>query len=287
MKSDRQSLGSTCLTTVDVDNAAIRTDLDTIDRLTAARDTYPELHFGHWHTYALANATGDEKDDEFKPQSGPAVWTPLGRGLPGLLGLLEDNFDLTQLRWVRIITQRDSLLVPHVDFIEFDRATTRLQIPLRTSANCLHSEGETVMNLRAGEVWFLDASAPHAACTPAGPTRIALSLDFDVPRAEMTNCLLQQAQPAIPPGFVDRPALADDQLEALIDLGAILDHSTVRDVFRLFGMVHFRRQANAAACFDWFVAAAERSENGNLVQRAKDFRRYCLHERAYREHFAW
>lgn len=286
MNSHLQTMRSVCITTVNVDSEEIRADLAAVDRL-AGRDTYSEFSFGRWHSHVLANATGDECDDEFWPQSGPAVVTPLGSALPALVGLVENTFYLDQLRWIRVLAQTDGLLIPHVDFIELERSTTRLQVPLRTTPSCLHSEGQNVMHLRPGEIWFLDATVPHAAYSPPGPARVALCLDFDIPRKDIATCLRHPIEPAQPPRLVDRPSLEKDQLEALIELGSILDHDTVRDVIRLLGMVHFRRHSHAAACFDWLVAAAQRSNNELLVQRAKDYREYCLYRRTYREHFAW
>jgi putative nonproteinogenic amino acid hydroxylase len=277
---------SVCITRVNVETETIHQDLLAIDQL-IPRDTYSEFAFGPWHTYVLANATGDESDDEFLPQSGPAVKTTLGHALPALYKLVEDTFYVDRLRWVRVLTQADGLLVPHVDYLECDRATTRLQIPLRTTPSCLHSERDNVVHLRPGDVWFLDASAPHAAYTPAGPSRIALCLDFDVPTSEITACLRQPIQAPEPPCVVRRPELKQHELNALIDLGALLDRTTIRDVVRLLAMVHFRRQAHAAASLDWLVAAAKRSGSELLIRQAQEFKTYCLIRRVYRHHFAW
>jgi putative nonproteinogenic amino acid hydroxylase len=281
-----QALRSECITTVRVDSKAIRADLTTIDQL-IPRDTYSEFAFGSWHSYVLANGTGNENDDEFWPQSGPAIRTPIGDVLPAVYKLVEDTFYLDQLRWIRVLTQTDGLLIPHVDFLECDRATTRLQVPLRTTPSSLHSEGEYVVHLRAGEVWFLDATMPHAAYSPPGPSRIALCLDFDVPRKDIAACLRKAVKPLQPPCLMQRPPLQQRELDALIELGIMLDHTTVRDVIRTLGMVHFRRQAHSAASLDWLVAAAERSKDEKLIRRARDFRTYCLVRRTYREHFAW
>ena len=229
MNSCRQVLRSECISAVKVDSKDIRADLATVDQL-IPRDTYSEFAFGSWHRYALANATGNEYDDEFWPQSGPAVKTSIGRALPSLYKLVEDAFYTDQLRWVRVLTQTDGLLVPHVDFLECDYATTRLQVPLRTTPSSLHSEGENVVHLPAGEVWFLDATMPHAAYSPPGPSRIALCLDFDIPREDIAACLRQPVTPLQPPCLAQRPSLRQQELNALIELGVMLDRTTIRDV---------------------------------------------------------
>jgi len=286
MNSLHQPMRSASITSVNVETETIHQDLLTIDRL-IPRDTYSEFAFGPWHTYVLANATGDENDDEFRPQSGPAVKTALGHALPALYKLVEDTFYFARLRWVRVLTRTDGVLIPHVDFLECDRATTRLQIPLRTTPSSLHSEGDNVVHLRGGEVWFLDATAPHAAYTPAGPSRIALCLDFDMPRSDITACLRQPMQAPERPCLVHRPELEQCELNALIELGVLLDHTTIRDILRILATIHFRRQAHAAASLDWLVAAAKRSGNELLMRQAQEFKTYCLVRRVYRHHFAW
>lgn len=201
--------------------------------------------------------------------------------------LVRETFDFDAIGWVRIFTLTDGLLIPHVDFIEFEEPCTRLQLPLRTSPGALHSENETVWHLREGELWWLDAAVPHAACAPPGVPRIALSIDFAMAPGEVGACIRLTGRPRVEPMLVERPELDQDELEALIGLGPIIDRASIRDVLRLLGMVHFRRQAHAAACLDWIVEAVERSRVETLVERAEAFRTYCLHTRSYSEQFVW
>jgi hypothetical protein len=64
VNSHFQDLHSTRITAVNVDTSEITADLAAVDRL-VGRDTYSEFSFGRWHSHVLANATGDENDDEF------------------------------------------------------------------------------------------------------------------------------------------------------------------------------------------------------------------------------
>jgi putative nonproteinogenic amino acid hydroxylase len=280
------ALRSRRLAAIDVDRPEIIADLAVIDTL-PARSIYSEYSFGSWHSHVLANPTGDELDDEFRPDGGTAQPTVLGRRLGGIMRLVEETFVPDALRWVRIFTLSDGLLIPHVDFLEFDTPSTRLQLPLRTTSGALHSEGDVVMHLRAGELWWLEARVPHAACGTPGPARIALSLDFSVPPEQIGECLRRPAEPAGEPQLIGRPPLHDAELEALLGLSATLDRASVREVLRLYALVHFRRRAHAAACYDWLIAAARRADDGALVERAIAFRDYCLHKRAYGERFRW
>jgi putative nonproteinogenic amino acid hydroxylase len=274
------------LAAVDVDRPEIAADLAVIDAL-PARSTYSEYSFGSWHSHVLANPSGDELDDDFRPHGPAAQATSLGRRLGAIMALVDETFVPDALQWVRIFTLSDGLLVPHVDFLEFDTQCTRLQLPLRTTPAALHSEAESVLHLRAGELWWLEARVPHAACSPAGPSRIALSLDFTVPPERIAECLRAPAEPAGEPQLVERPPLLATELEALLGLAATLDRTSVREVLRLYALVHFRRTAHAAACYDWLIAAARRAGAGGLAERAVAFRSFCLHTRAYGERFHW
>lgn len=286
LAGEARALRSRALGRADVDRPGIARDLATIDAL-PGRSAYSEFSFGSWCSHVLANGSGDEHDTEFRPHDGPLQTTALGRRLPALMALVRDTFDLDALRWVRAFTLADGLLIPHVDFIEFDVPSTRVQVPLRTTAAALHSEADSVMHLRAGEIWWLEARLPHSACGPPGPTRIALVLDFAVAPQDIAGCVRDAGGEPPEPALVERPPLGAGELEALLGLGATLDARSVRDVLRLLALVHFRRRAHAADCFDWLVEAARRAGLADLEERAAAFRVFCLERRAHGERFAW
>jgi putative nonproteinogenic amino acid hydroxylase len=284
--SAEPALRSRRLGAVEVERPGMAADLAAIDAL-PKRSSYSEYSFGGWHSHVLANPTGDEHDDEFRPHDGAALPTSLGRRLGTIMELVEDTFVPDALRWVRVFTLTDGLLLPHVDFIEFDGHSTRLQVPLRTTPGALHSEGEWVVHLRAGEVWWLEARVPHAACSPGGSARIALSLDFAVAPEHIARCLRRPAELAGEPELIERPPLGDEELEALLALAATFDAASVRELLRTYALVHFRRRVHAAACYDWLVEAARRAGAAALAERAAAFRTYCLHKRDYGERFRW
>jgi hypothetical protein len=190
--------------------------------------------------------------------------------------------------WIRFFEMRNGLLISHRDFIEFDRAYTRLQIPLRTDQSCLHSEEASVFHLRQGEIWYLEATAVHAACSLGNFNRIALCLDFDLAGMPLTSILRRRtAAPCPPPLLIERPPLGNDGREALLALSGIADRVNIREIAGLFGRVHFYRQAHAADCFDWLVALTARAGDQALLEKAVAFRRYCIERRVPGSHFQW
>jgi putative nonproteinogenic amino acid hydroxylase len=277
-------LKSRRLAVLPIDEYRIDSELTTID-LQEVQDEYDAFTFGSWSAYVLANSSGDDRDTAFRPHSGDLVTTELGRQLQGIMSIVTNHFDTEYLQWVRIFSLRDGLLAPHVDFLEFSEPGTRLQVPLRTTGESLHSENDIVYQLRRGEVWEIHTTDPHSARSPAGPARLSLCLDF-AHTGKSVN--IKNDIPATTDiRIVPRPPLADSELAALVECGAEMGAGNIRDYFRRFASVHFERQAHATAAFDWFTAAAQRSGDEDLVHKAQAFRTFCIGKRSYREHFSW
>ncbi|AOR31550.1 hypothetical protein BFF78_11285 [Streptomyces fodineus] len=246
---------------------------------------YDALTFGSWSSHVLANGSGVESDDAFRPHDGSLTLTELGRQLPGIMSLVTDHFSLDRLQWVRVFSLRDGIMTPHVDFLEFAEPGTRLQIPLRTSEESLHSENDIVYHLRRGEVWKIHTTDPHSACSSAGTARLSLCLDFsgaeepveirnDIPATESIR-------------IIERPEATEAEIEELLESGRNWTPATMRSAFRRFAELHFERHAHAAATFDWYVEAARRAGDADMVAKAEAYRTYCIGKRTYGEEFVW
>jgi hypothetical protein len=206
---------SRLLTRVEVDPARVEEDVRALD-LCAVPPDYSEYTFGHWQSYVLANGSGDDKDARFRPYSGTAHLTELGRQMPYVVLLIEAHFHWRTLKWARIFTMEDALLVTHRDFLEFEEPLHRIHLVLRTDETCLHSEGETVFHMRRGEVWQVDGLSLHAACTLSSYRRISLVLDFEQDgTAAASRLRAAPAEPPPAPCLVELPPLAEAELAAL------------------------------------------------------------------------
>ncbi|MEU2600561.1 putative nonproteinogenic amino acid hydroxylase [Streptomyces hirsutus] len=276
-------LKSQRLATLPIDSCDLSEELSIIDSNDAGGE-YDAFTFGSWSAHVLANSGGSDKDTSFRPYEGQLTQTELGRKLPGIMSVVTDNFSLERLQWVRIFSLSDGILAPHVDFLEFSEPGTRLQIPLRTDEDSLHSEEGIVYHLRRGEVWKIHTTVPHSARSVSPLPRLSLCLDFsgaDEP-IEIRNSIPAE----LPVRIIERPPLSDAEVEELLS-SAELTAATLRTAFRRFAAVHFTRQAHATAAFDWFVEAAARTGDGALVDKARAFRTYCIEKRGYREAFEW
>ncbi|MEU6126304.1 putative nonproteinogenic amino acid hydroxylase [Streptomyces sp. NPDC047123] len=277
-------LKSQRLATLPIDSYDFDEELSIIDSNDAGGE-YDAFTFGSWSAHVLANSGGSDEDTSFRPYEGQLALTELGRKLPGIMSIVTDNFPLERLQWVRIFSLSDGILAPHVDFLEFSEPGTRLQIPLRTDEDSLHSEEDIVYHLRRGEVWKIHTTVPHSARSVSSFPRLSLCLDFSGAEEPVE---IKNAVPAeLPVRIMERPPVTDAEVEELLSSSAELDATTQRAAFRRFAAVHFTRQADATAAFDWFVEAAARTGDDALVHKARAFRTYCIEKRGYREAFEW
>jgi putative nonproteinogenic amino acid hydroxylase len=274
---------SRLLATIPLDSVRLKRDLQALDQA-YFRDDYLEYTFGAWRSYVLANPTGDETDARFRPSDAAPLITALGRRMPYVLSLIDTHFDTRTLRWSRIFTVQDALLVPHRDFLEFDRPLHRLHLVLDTDPSCLHSEYDVVYHMRQGEIWEVDGLSIHAACTLSCYRRISLVLDFEqdgTPAESRIRATGGAPQPS--PQILDLPTLSEAEIAAIRGLRAIARNENFRDVVNLLGKVHFYRKTSAAAMFDWLEHVFQ--DDPAALARACAYRRFCVDERQYQERF--
>lgn len=272
------------LASLPLDSYELADELAVIDAHDAGGE-YDAFTFGAWSAHVLANAGGSDDDTSFRPYEGRIALTELGRRLPGIMSVVTDNFPIERLQWVRVFSLSDGILAPHVDFLEFSEPGTRLQIPLRTDENSLHSENDIVYHLRRGEVWKIHTTVPHSAMSVSPLPRLSLCLDFS--GADEPIGIRNSVPAELPVRVLSRPPVTDAEVEELITSAAGMDGVGMRAAFRRFAALHFTRRADATAAFDWFAEAAGRTGDDALVHKARAFRTYCIERRGYREVFEW
>lgn len=277
-------LKSQRLAVLPIDSYDLDSELAVIDRHEYGGE-YDTFTFGSWSSHVLANGSGADSDTAFRPHEGSLTLTELGKQLPAIMSLVTGHFPVDRLQWVRVFALREGIISPHVDFLEWAKPGLRVQVPLRTSDESLHSENDTVYGIRRGEVWEIHSTDPHSARSTSRTARLSLCLDF----ADADEPLeIRGGVPATEPiRVVERPEATEVELEELIDSGRNFTPQTMRADFRRFAALHFERRAHATAAFDWYVAAARRSGNDDLVAKAQAFRRYCVEKRGDGEAFHW
>lgn len=246
---------------------------------------YDAFTFGAWQSHVLANGSGADSDTAFRPHEGSLTLTELGKQLPNIMSLVSAHFPLDRLQWVRAFSLRDGIIAPHVDFLEWAKPGLRVQVPLRTSDEALHSENDTVYGIRRGEVWEIHSTDPHSARSTSQTARLTLCLDFSDADAPLD---IRGTIPASEPiRVVERPEPTEAELAELIDSGRDFTPETMRANFRPFAALHFDRRAHATAAFDWYIEAARRSGDADIVAKAEAFKTYCVEKRGDGEAFDW
>jgi putative nonproteinogenic amino acid hydroxylase len=278
-------LKSERLAVLPIDSYDLGPELSILDRHEYGGE-YDTFTFGSWSSHVLANGSGADSDVAFRPHEGSLSLTELGKQLPNIMSLVTEHFPLDRLQWVRVFALRDGIIAPHVDFLEWAKPGTRLQIPLRTSEESLHSENDIVYHIRRGEVWKIHSTDPHSARSTSGTARLSLCLDFA--DAEVPIAIRGDIPATEPIRVVERPEPTEAELEELIAAGgAGLTPEAMRSRFRPFAELHFERHAHATAALDWYVEAARRTGDEDIVAKAQAFRTYCIEKRGDGEAFDW
>ncbi|MCM2390472.1 putative nonproteinogenic amino acid hydroxylase [Streptomyces albipurpureus] len=277
-------LKSQRLAVLPIDSYQLDSELSIVDHH-EYKGEYDALTFGAWSCHVLANGSGTDSDITFRPHGDRLTVTELGRQLPNTMSLVTDHFSLDRLQWVRIFSLRDGGMAPHVDFLEFEEPGTRLQVPLRTSEESVHSENDIVYHARRGEVWKIHTTDPHSVGSTSGTARLSLCLDFS--DAEEPVAIRGDVPMTDPVRIMERPEPTEVELEELLDSCRQLTPATMRSGFRRFAEFHFKRHVHAREMFDWYVEAARRAGDDEMVKKAQAYRTYCIEKRSQGETFEW
>ncbi|MGB7337427.1 MAG: aspartyl/asparaginyl beta-hydroxylase domain-containing protein [Phototrophicaceae bacterium] len=263
---------------IELDEAALAQELEIIKTLPFNK-SYSEYAIGDWRNCVLWNQSGNHEDTIFNDYEGLPQPTALGKQTRYLSSVIESTFNLEYLRWARIFLVKSGMLRPHRDYLEFeDQDFSRCHIPIQTDESSMHTENENVFNMRKGEIWYLDASVPHSACSFSGIERMTINLDFfsGVPFEKLfkNDSYVADGQPKM----VERPAMTDEYLESLMDLSTLIHPYNFDEIVGILSKVHYLRVANPADTYDWLIEICKRANQGELHQKAIEMKKYFLGE---------
>lgn len=264
---------------VGLDQDRLDADIDTLLTFPFNRG-YSDYARGNpgWQNCVLMNHSGDPADIVFGGHDGPPVATPLLEQLPYIQDLLAATWNIEHLLWARIFMCEDGMLIPHRDYLDLpEDEFTRAHIPLQLGSASMHSEQGTVYRMRKGEVWFIDGTVNHSAYSYDAAPRIYLSADLraGVPFDELF------VDPAIAvdgvePDLVQLPALPDDFDVTIEGLSKVLGPDNIQDVIAVLSKVHFSHSAQCGDTYEWLIDAATRTGDDQLVEKAKETRKFFL-----------
>jgi hypothetical protein len=273
---------------IELDEAALRQD---VERIVAspANPVYNGYSFGTWNNYSLWNASGDTNDGTLHEFDGPGRFTSLGVQAPYIASIIGRHFRTERMKWVRALLLRNGNVVPHRDYLEFKKPLTRVHLALFTHESSLHSEDDEVFQMRNGEVWYLAADKVHSAATLTDFARITICMEFDLEAGRGLETVFRNPPPAstvFAPKMIERQPLTAQELEAIYNLGHLIDERNYSDIVRLLSKVHFYRRAHASDFFHWLVEVAQRSGNSRIIERVAALKKNCIESREMNEHIS-
>lgn len=281
---------SRIISTISFDEDALAEDVARIFQIGNVKEEYSEYRFGIWKNYVLWNGTGSRKDTLFRGPQGGAFRTELGRQLPYINAMLEENFDTGKVKMVRANLLQDALLIPHRDYVEFKEDSerlVRLHIPIQTNPQALHSESEQVFHMRKGEVWLLSVEHVHSACNPSDNPRLSIVIDFCADGASPESLLKRPQPPSeeMKPMLIDRQPLDEEFLRGITSLKRVVNQTNYKDIVMFLSRVHFYKDVDASRFFDWLIEICRDSGDTALWEKSVRYKNYLVKGRELEERF--
>ncbi len=279
------------VTTIPLDADRLAKDLEQSRSFRYSEAYSDYLIGGPWKNCILWAPGGDSGDGvvtNYAYDQRPA-FTEYGNQLPYLQELIAETVDLDRLNFVRLVPIANTVIIPHRDLLELSdlpddaRNAHRMHIPLVTNEECFFSEGNTVYRMRAGEVWFFDASQIHSVVSFADPPRVHLIFDFvDTPgAAPLLKVADEGAGTGIPADrAVARPPLSDAGRADLTRLADVLTMDTFREIFSVVIKKHFRCDGGEDFAWDTMTALARASRDPAVLAHTLELHRYFTLERS-------
>jgi L-proline cis-4-hydroxylase len=277
------------VTTVDLDSAALAKDLEHAESFRFSEAYSEYLIGGPWKSCMLWSVGADTGDGvitnyAYGQQAG---FTEYGSQLPYLQDLITGMADLSRLNFARLAPVCDVVFIPHRDLLELrvlpedNRNAHRVHVVLATNENCFFSEGNTVYQMREGDVWFLDAAEMHSVASFSKDPRVHLILDFVNTPDPSPLLKLDEAGVDMPADrVVARPPLPDSDRAALRKLTDVLTMDSFYDVFAIVIKKFFRFDAGDDFVWDTMTAIARDCPDPAVLPHTLDLRRYYTLERS-------
>jgi hypothetical protein len=277
------------VTTLDLDAERLAKELE-LSATFHYSEAYSDYLFGGpWKSCMLWACGGDSGDGVMTNYAydRPSTFTGYGRQLPYLQELITKTADLTRLNFARLAVVANSVIIPHRDLLEFSefpdesRNTHRLHIPLVTNDDCFFSEGNTVFQMKPGEVWFLNAAGIHSVAALSNEPRIHLIFDFvGVPGPGPLVKVADEGQEIPASRIVNRPPLPDSDRADLLRLADVLTLDTFSEVFSIVIKKHFRYDGGEDFAWNTMTEIARRCTDPAVLPHTLELHRYYTLERS-------
>ncbi|MGW7518512.1 aspartyl/asparaginyl beta-hydroxylase domain-containing protein [Streptomyces sp. NPDC054796] len=275
---------------VEIDESAVRTDLEAASQLVFSEAYSDYLCGGPWKSLMVWSSDGNSGDGlitNYEHGKRSSV-TKYGEQLPYVRNLIESNFNTEHLNFARLAVMSDSVTMPHRDLLELSdipeevRNTNRVHVPLVTTEEAFFTQANDVYRMHVGEVWFFDASRVHSAGALSPEPRTHLILDF---------CWVEDESELVrfdfrPTGGIprerirERAPLTGKEREEILALAPVIDADNIRDVFGIVIKKHYRKDGGDNFIWDTLDELGRRSQDENVRAKIQELHRFFLMERS-------
>ncbi|PPK67119.1 aspartyl/asparaginyl beta-hydroxylase domain-containing protein [Actinokineospora auranticolor] len=277
---------------IELDQQRLKLDLDYLETVPVVQEEYDEFSNGYWKNIPLWNASGQADDRLYRDIEGGAVATEHTARTPYLSEIVTSVFNTAHLQMARTRNLKNAVVIPHRDFVELDRNADlyfRTFMVLEESPRAYHSNEDTVVRFRPGEIWFLDAASEHSAVNLSELSRQSLCVDFafDGPFDEKEIFADPTVySPGGEPEFVPRKPFTSETRDRILSLANVLERDNFRDVLFMLSKVHFLYEVHPAQTYTWLVDIAKATGDEKMVTKAEQIRAFAIDARALTDRFS-
>lgn len=278
---------------IELDQDRLKKDLAYLAAVPTVEEEYDEFSNGFWKNIPLYNASGSTEDGLYRDLQGAAVrpTTHAGR-VPYLNEIITTVYNVDRLQMARTRNLKNAIVIPHRDFVELDREIDqyfRTFMVLEDSPLAFHSDDGTVIHMRPGEIWFLDAAAVHSAVNFGDVSRQSLCVDlafdgaFDEKDALAdTRLLVSDVSPDLP----ERKPFTREREKGILALSGVIGRENFRDILFLLAKVHYTYDVHPSEAFEWLVAISKSVGDDEMVAKAERIRDFAIGARELGERFS-
>ncbi|MFI5685497.1 aspartyl/asparaginyl beta-hydroxylase domain-containing protein [Streptomyces sp. NPDC051636] len=276
-----------------LDQERLRKDLDYLAAVPTVEEEYDEFSNGFWKNIPLYNASGGSEDRLYRDLQGtPAQPTEHVQQVPYLNEIITTVYNVERLQMARTRNLKNAIVIPHRDFVELDRELDqyfRTFMVLEDSPLAFHSDDDTVIHMRPGEIWFLDAAAVHSAVNFAEFSRQSLCVDlafdgvFDEKEAFADTSVFA---PGLIPDSPQRKPFTKEREAGILTLSGVIGRENFRDILFLLSKVHYTYDVHPSETFEWLVAVSKGAGDDKMVEKAERVREFAIGARELGERFS-
>ncbi|MER6036916.1 MULTISPECIES: aspartyl/asparaginyl beta-hydroxylase domain-containing protein [unclassified Streptomyces] len=278
---------------IELDQERLAKDLAHLAAVPTVEEEYDEFSNGFWKNIPLYNASGGIDDRLYRDLNGsPARPTDHVEHVPYLSEIITTVYNADRLQMARTRNLKNAVIIPHRDFVELDRDLEqyfRTHLMLEDSPLAFHSDDDTVIHMRAGEIWFLDAAAVHSAVNFAEFSRQSLCVDLAFDGAFDEKEAFADASvytPNLRPAVHERAPFTKEREAGILALSGVIGRENFRDILFLLSKVHYIYDVHPSETYEWLVAVSKGVGDDKMVEKAEQIRDFAIGARELGERFS-